>query len=394
VNHKTRLILILGAIAAIAPLSIDLYLSSFPEIAKGLSTDIRYVSLTLTTYFIGIGIGQLANGPLLDRFGRKSPLLIGLGLFIISSLACGWAPNITMLLFWRVIMALGCSMGMVATRAVIRDHFEHNDIARALSAMTLVFGLAPVLAPLLGGYILQTLGWRFNFYFLALYGTFIIILVAAFLKESRGAQRHLSLKPKAVFKGYWYLLNQKLFMVYALAGCIGMMGMFAYISGLAYIVRDIMGYDEIVFAWIFGLNSIGYIAASQVNRFLLRRANMLVLTKRVALILGSIGLLILGQIIAGIPAEISFFASLFLFISMLGFINPNTQALALEPFVEQAGSASALVGAFRMTMGSMAAALLSIFHNGTALPLGLVMAGPSLLLIFILWNKNWAPATK
>jgi len=163
VTKATRLILILGAIAALGPLSIDMYLPGFPEMAQDLGTEIEMLSLSLTAYFIGISIGQIIYGPLLDRFGRKKPLLIGFGIYVLAALGCAFSPNISTFIVMRFLLALGGCAGMVATRAIIRDSFQTSEIARAFSALILVMGVAPILAPMLGGLILQNFGWPFIF---------------------------------------------------------------------------------------------------------------------------------------------------------------------------------------------------------------------------------------
>ena len=390
VKRTTRLIIILGAIAALGPLSIDTYLAAFPEISKDLHTEINYVSLSLTAYFIGIAIGQLINGPLLDRYGRKKPLLFGLSIYVLASIACSFSTSIEMLVALRFTMALGGSVGMVATRAVIRDNCEHNDIARAFSALILVMGLAPILAPMLGGIILQSFGWRPIFWFLGAYALLIALAVLFLLRESKEADSSVSLNPISVLKNYWALLSDQRFLLYALAGCAGMAAMFTYISASPFVVREVLAMDEIYFGWIFGGNALGYIAASQLNRLLLQRLDIKVLSKRIALLFGFTGLLLLIVVLGGISNPLVFLITQFFFLSMLGFINPNMQALALEPFPKQAGAASALVGGLRMLMGTIASGTVALWHDGSALPMASLLALCGLALIGILWNKKWA----
>jgi len=388
-KSKTRLIVLLGIIAALGPLSIDLYLSGFPEIAEDLDTPINYVSLSLTAYFIGIAIGQLVNGPLLDRYGRRKPLLIGLILYVLGSIGCALAPGIYALIGLRFIMALGGSVGMVATRAVIRDHFEHEEMARAFSALILVFGTAPILAPMLGSFVLKEFGWRYNFIVLAIYAIIIILLAYRYLKDIRGPQEDLSIRPKDIFSGYGKLLADWRFLLYALSSGFGMMAMFAYISGSPYVVREVLAFDEINYALVFGANALAYIAASQVNSLLLRRYNTLRLSKSISIIFAILGIGLALNISLGLPSIPIFLANFLLFLAMLGFINPNLQALALEPFKEQAGAAAALIGALRMLVGTLASAYISFFHDETAWPMVSLMALSALILLILLWNPRW-----
>lgn len=389
-KRSTRLIVLLGAIAALGPLSIDTYLSSFPEIKKDLNTEINYVSLTLTAYFIGIAIGQFINGPISDRFGRKKPLLIGLSMYFFTAIACAFANSIEVLIALRFIMALGGSVGMVSTRAIIRDNFEHNDIARAFSALILVMGVAPIVAPMLGGIILQNMGWRPIFWFLALYVLLILLAATFFLRESKEADPSVSLNPSRVLHNYLELLRQPRFLLYALAGCAGMAAMFTYISASPFVIREVLVFDEIYFGWIFGSNALGYIAASQINRYLLKKGDIRVISKVVSIIFGLSGSLLLVQVLGGLQYELLFLINQFIFLSMLGFINPNMQAMALEPFPKQAGVASALLGGLRMLMGTLASGLISLWHDGSALPMATIMAFCGLALIIIIWNNNWA----
>ncbi|PTM02729.1 MAG: Bcr/CflA family drug resistance efflux transporter [Bacteroidetes bacterium] len=383
-TKATRLILILGAIAALGPLSIDMYLPGFPEMAKDLETEIELLSLSLTAYFIGISLGQIIYGPLLDRFGRKRPLLIGFSIYVVAALGCAMSPNIATFISMRFLLALGGCAGMVATRAIIRDSFEANQVARAFSALILVMGVAPILAPLLGGVILQNFGWPFIFFFLAIYALLILIFSALFLKESHSGDESVSLWPKQVFIQYEKVLKNRSFFVYGLAGSVAMAAMFTYISGSPFVVREVLAFDEIYFGWIFGANAIGYISASQINRRLLKSYSTQLISQRVSWVFGFLSLLLILQVVLNLPNTYLFLLNLFLFLSCLGFINPNMQALALSPFTKNAGVASALVGGLRMLSGAIASLLISLLHNDTALPMGLLMGMAGLGFFLIL----------
>jgi DHA1 family bicyclomycin/chloramphenicol resistance-like MFS transporter len=384
VTKANRLILILGAIAALGPLSIDMYLPGFPEIASDLNTEIELLSLSLTAYFIGISFGQIIYGPLLDRYGRKKPLLIGFGIYVIAAIGCALSPNIFTLISMRFLLALGGCAGMVATRAIIRDSFKTEEVARAFSALILVMGVAPILAPLLGGVILQNFGWPFIFYFMAAYALLVLILAALFLGESHNADNSVSLRPKQVMIQYYKVFQNKVFLLYGLAGSVAMASMFTYISGSPFVVRKVLNFDEIYFGWIFGANAIGYIGSSQINRRLLKSFSTELISKKVAVALGILSTLLLIQVSIDQIDLSLFLVNIFLFICCLGFINPNMQALALSPFSKNAGFASALVGGLRMLSGALASLLISLLHDGTAFPMGLLMALSGLSFFFIL----------
>jgi DHA1 family bicyclomycin/chloramphenicol resistance-like MFS transporter len=342
------------------------------------------LSLSLTAYFIGISLGQIIYGPLLDRFGRKRPLLIGFSIYVVAALGCAVSPNIATFISMRFLLALGGCAGMVATRAIIRDSFEANEVARAFSALILVMGIAPILAPLLGGVILQNFGWSFIFFFLAIYALLILIFSALFLKESHSGDESVSLWPKQVFIQYRKVLKNRSFFVYGLAGSVAMAAMFTYISGSPFVVREVLAFDEIYFGWIFGANAIGYISASQINRRLLKSYSTQLISQRVSWVFGFLSLLLILQVVLNLPNMYLFLLNLFLFLSCLGFINPNMQALALSPFTKNAGVASALVGGLRMLSGAIASLLISLLHNDTALPMGLLMGMAGLGFFLIL----------
>ncbi len=386
-SKATRLILILGAIAALGPLSIDMYLPGFPEMANDLETEIELLSLSLTAYFVGISIGQIIYGPLLDRYGRKKPLLIGFGIYVIAALGCAISPNISTFITMRFLLALGGCAGMVATRAIIRDSFKASEVARAFSALILVMGVAPILAPMLGGLILQNFGWPVIFFFLAAYALLILLFVGFFLQETHVGDNQVSLLPKQVFIQYRKVLKNRSFYIYGLAGSVAMAAMFTYISGSPFVVREVLQFDEIYFGWIFGANAIGYITASQINRRLLKFYATQLIASRVSVVFGVLSLGLITQVVLNLPNMYLFIINLFLFLSCLGFINPNMQALALGPFTKNAGVASALVGGLRMLSGVFASLLISLLHDGTAIPMGLLM-GLSGIGFFLILKFN------
>ncbi|MGB0178261.1 MAG: Bcr/CflA family efflux MFS transporter, partial [Owenweeksia sp.] len=215
-KQRNVLILTLGFIAALGPFSIDMYLPGFPAIADDLGTEISQVSLTLTSYFIGISVGQLVYGPLLDRYGRKKPLLIGLGIYVIASVGCVLVPDVQSLIGLRLLQALGGCVGMVASRAIVRDRFPVNEVARVFSALILVMGAAPIIAPTVGGFLTEHFGWRFIFIVLSLISLLMLVLVVFVLSESKDPDHNVSLRPRQVSRGYWKVLINRDFLMYGL----------------------------------------------------------------------------------------------------------------------------------------------------------------------------------
>lgn len=367
--ERTKLIVILGAVAAIGPLSIDMYLPGFSAIAKDLDTTIGKVSMSLTAYFIGISLGQVVYGPILDRFGRIKPLLFGFGLYLLAAVASALAPDIYSFIGMRFLLALGGCVGMVAARAMIRDNYEGDGIARAFSSLILVIGVAPIIAPTLGGYVVAWLGWRYIFWFLAAYSFILLFLVRFFLDDRRGPDHRVNLKPRAVLINYWSVMKNADFRIYGLSATIGLAGMFTYISGSPFVFMDLLGLTEEQFGWFFGANALGFIGGSQINKALLRKRDSAAVSFGMSMLTLASTLYLLVNVYLGLPNLWAFLGGLFSFTLSLGFVNPNLQALALQPFKQNAGVASALIGSIRMMGGAVASGLVGLLHNGTAYPM-------------------------
>jgi MFS transporter, DHA1 family, multidrug resistance protein len=368
------IILILSALAAIAPFSIDMYLPAFPAMAQSLDTDIAHITLSLTSFFIGISVGQLLYGPLLDRIGRKKPLLFGLVLYTIASAGCAFASNARWLIALRLLQALGGCGGMVAVRAIIRDIFPIQDIARIISTIMLVMGAAPIIAPTVGSVVMTAFNWRGIFYILAAFGAVLTAAVIIALPESKQPDPTISLHPAKISSDYFSVLKQPQFLAYALCGGLGSAGMFAYISGSPFVYIKLFKISETHYGWLFGLNAFGLIFGSQLNRFVLRRFTSQQAILVISSLQASIGILL---IVSSTFGQFQMIATLILisgYLFLQGFLYPNTTALALVPFEKNAGAASAMMGFLQMVCSSMASALVSYLHNETALPMTGVMA--------------------
>ncbi len=372
-KQKALLILLLGALAAISPLSIDMYLPGFKAIALSLKTDVAQVGLTLSSYFLGISFGQLAYGPLIERFGRKKPLLIGLGIYAVSSIGCALAFNIESLILARFLMAIGGCVGMVASRAVVRDLFPVSETARIFSFLLLVMGIAPIIGPTIGGIVVATAGWRTIFVILTVFSLLLIGTYALFFQESKPADPSVSLKPLAVLKGYGEVLKQPQFVVFSLAAGVTSGGMFAYISGAPFLFMEEFGLTEQQFGWMFGLNAFGLIGGSQLNRLWLTKSNSAAISLQMNSLQVVLSVILLIGSMLGILNIYASFGLIFLYMTCLGFMNPNNTALALAPFTKGIGNASALTGFTQMAIGAAASALISHFHNDTSLPMMIAM---------------------
>ncbi|MDP2227298.1 MAG: Bcr/CflA family multidrug efflux MFS transporter [Moraxellaceae bacterium] len=366
-------IVLMGALTAVGPLSIDLYLPAFPAIAAEFRAT-GAVELTLASFFTGLALGQLFYGPVSDRFGRKPPLYVGLALFVVASFGAAMAGSIEALIGWRFVQGLGGCAGMVIARAVVRDRCTPAEAARAFSMLILVMGLAPILAPLLGGAVVTWTGWRTLFVLLAGFGALCLVLVWRQLQESHDTSKKTHpLRLGLVLRDYAALFADKSFMRYTLTSSLAFTGMFAYIAGSPHVLMQLHGISPQHYGWFFGSNALGLIAASQLNARLLRRLDMTVLLQRgvlaAALAGASLALLALADVLA-LPLLL---AGLFVYISSLGFISPNASAAALATQGSKAGTASALMGALQFVMATLAGASMSLWHDGSALPLAVVM---------------------
>lgn len=379
-RQQNTVILILGAIAALGPFSIDMYLPGFSAIAEDLNTDVASVGLTLTSYFIGISVGQLIYGPLVDRYGRKKPLLIGLVIYFVAALGCAFSPNIDWLIALRLILALGGCVGMVASRAIVRDIFPVSETARVFSALLLVMGIAPIIAPTIGGYVTSAFGWKYIFIILSAISAVLILIVYRGLAETKEFDATISLKPGRVAKGYFEVFKNREFLTFSIAGSVTMAGMFTYITGSPFVLMEIYGFSETEFGWIFGMNAFGFIAGSQLNRAWLKKRSTESISNIMAVILFIIAIVFVFAHLSDLLNIPLLLTLLFLFLFSLGFLNPNTTALALEPFTKNAGVASALIGSLRMFSGAIASALISFFFDGTAFPMIAIMLGCSVVV--------------
>ncbi len=363
------MVVLLGFIAAIGPFSIDTYLPAFSAISKDFSTDEAMVTLTLTSYFIGITLGQLFYGPLMDKFGRKIPLLVGMLIYALATIGCALSTNINMLIISRFIMALGGCAGIVSSSAIIRDNFGPKEFAKVMSSIILVMGVAPVIAPSLGSWIITISDWRSIFYFLFVLVSIVISIVFFYYKDVYQPDKELSLKIKNVFKSYGEILSNRTFTLYSIARGLSMSVLFAYLAAVSFILMNIYGVSKTTFGWMFGLNAVGFILGSQINKILLKYYELEKLTFNVALIqtLVVAGVLLTANVIELPIAVFSGFTFSVLF--FVGIINPNATSLALEPFDKNAGSASALTGAMLMGIGAIVSASIGKFYNGTIFPL-------------------------
>ncbi|CAN5431290.1 multidrug effflux MFS transporter [soil metagenome] len=378
------LIFILGSLTALGPFSIDMYLPGFPVIADYMHTSTASVALSLSSFFIGISVGQLLYGPLLDRFGRKKPLYAGLLVYILASFACAFTTSIDGLIAMRFIQAIGSCAAGVASMAMVRDLFPIQDIPKVFAQLMLVIALSPMLAPTIGSYVIAAWGWQSVFIVLMGMGVAILLAARFLLPSAYEPDTTLSLKPAAILSNFGKVLREPQFYTYALTGAVAFSGLFTYVAGSPMVFMDIFGLSEEKYGWVFASLSVSFIGSSQINSLLLRRFTSQQLVQVALSCQAIIGIAFLVAAISGwltLPITLMFLA---VYLSCLGFTNPNTAGLALAPFARNAGSASAVMGATQMGFGALASLVIGMFEAKSIVPMVTLMACSSALALTIL----------
>jgi MFS transporter, DHA1 family, multidrug resistance protein len=362
--------LLLGILTAFAPLSIDMYLPAFPAIGRDLNASPADVELTLASFFVGLACGQITTGPLIDRFGRTRPLYAGLALYVAGSLGCALSSSISMLIAFRAVQAFGGAVGIVVARAVVRDLHAGAAAARMLSRLVLVMGVAPIIAPLFGGLMLQVFGWRAIFGVLAAIGASTLVAVMLKLPETAPP----SVRTSRLSLPIGSVVRAPDFLGYALTVAFSQGAMFAYISGASFVFITLHGIPAERFGWFFGANAAGLVVSSQVNHRLLARIPTVRILSRALGVAVIAGILLSAAAATNIGGIWSIAAALFVFVSSLGFIVPNATALAMEHQVGRVGMASAVLGTVLYAIAATGSWIVSAAHSGTALPMALTVA--------------------
>jgi len=374
-SGRIRLVLILGALSAMGPLSIDFYLPGLPELSDDLHASASQAQLTLTACLAGLAVGQLLAGPLSDRLGRRPPLLIGLACYAAASLACALSPTIYALVLLRLVQGFAGAGAIVIARAIVRDLRSGAAAARLYSVLMLVTGLAPMLAPILGGQLLQVMSWRGLFVGLAAAGVLLLLGSVSWLAETLPpAMRHGGTWRET--KGTFHrLAGDRVFVGYALVLGLSFGEMFAYIAGSPFVLEDVYGVSPQLFAVVFGVNALGIVACSQLNGLLVGRFGPTRLLAAGLAVGGVGGVTLLAVALAGGIGLAGILPCLFAIVSSIGLVLPNATALALSGYDPQvAGSASALLGVLQFAIGAAVAPLVGAAGVESAVPMAVVMA--------------------
>ena len=377
-QRKSELIVLLGAVTAFAPVSIDMYLPSLPLLGMEFGASAGHVQLSVASFFLGLAVGQGFYGPLSDRFGRTRPLFAGLVLFVVASIGCALAPSIDFLIVVRFFQALGACSGQVISRAVVRDLFEPREAVQVFSLLVLVMGVSPVLAPLVGGQILEWFPWRTIFWVIATLGAMGLAGSLLWLKEShRGERKPLVIG--SVIRTYADLLRDRSFLGYVLTGGMAMAGMFAYIVGSPYVFMEHFSVTTSGFGFIFGVNALGLVLAAQLNARLVRRFTSDAIIRRVLAIQVTAGILLLAGAWSGFLQLYGIAILLFVYVSSVGCLFPNITAMAMAPQGGRAGSASAMIGVIQFVLAAVSASLIGAANSGASVPMAVAIGICSVL---------------
>jgi MFS transporter, DHA1 family, multidrug resistance protein len=383
-HHRTELVVLLGAVTAFAPVSIDMYLPALPVLGAEFGASPGHVQQSVASFFLGLAVGQGFYGPLSDRFGRTRPLYAGLLLFVLASIACALTPSMNFLIVVRFFQALGACSGQVIARAIVRDLFEPREAVQVFSLLVLVMGVSPVLAPLVGGQILQWFPWRTIFWVIASLGAAGLTGSLLRLHDThRGERRKLAIG--TVLRTYGDLLRDRAFMGYVLAGGMAMAGMFAYIVGSPYVFIEHFHVTTAQFGYFFGINALGLVLAAQVNARLVRRYTSDAIIRKVLAVQVGSGIVLFAGAWTGVLQLYGVAALLFVYVASVGCLFPNITAMAMAPHGARAGSASALIGVLQFTLAAASAALIGAADTGAAIPMAALIAACAVSAVIVYW---------
>jgi DHA1 family bicyclomycin/chloramphenicol resistance-like MFS transporter len=369
---RARMIAVLGAMVALGPLTIDMYLPALPKIADDLAVSSSVAQLTLTGTLAGLALGQLIVGPLSDSLGRRRPLMAGIALHMLASLVCLFAPNIVVLGLARGLQGMGAAAAMVVAIAVVGDLFEESQAATAMSRLMLILGVAPVVAPSLGAAVLLKASWHWVFAALVVLAGLLLQLAALALPETLPVSHRRPLKVRSIAATYTELLHDARFVILVLVGALGMSGLFAYIAGASFVLQGHYGLGQQAFALVFGAGAVALIGATQFNVVLLRRfaPQTIVLWALVAAAVA--GVVFVGLAFGGVGGLPGFLLPVWFILAAMGFVIPNAPAVALSRHPDAAGTAAALLGAAQFGLGAAIAPLVGVLGNNE-IALALVM---------------------
>lgn len=383
-RQKLVYIVILGALTALGPFTIDLYLPAFPQVSDDLGVSTALVQLTLTATTIGFGFGQLLVGPWSDKVGRRVPLIAATAIHVLASIGVALSPDFEWLMVFRVLQGMGAAAGGVVAMATVRDLFGGYPLVRMLSRLALVTGLAPVLAPVIGSQLLLVLDWRGMFFFLAAYGIIVLASAVLFIVETLPPARRSGSGGATVGQRYRVLFSDRVFVGVAIMGAMTFSGLFAYLSSSSFLFQDVYGLDAQQYGLLFAVNSIGVVVGVQISSRLAQRVGpqWILAVSTLVLLAASIAIVILDIAGAGL---VGILIPLWFFITACGFSFPCVQVLALANHGREAGTAASLLGAVNFGVAGILSPVVGLFGITNAIPMGVVMAITAIVSIGTLW---------
>ena len=368
---------LLGSLSLLGPFTIDTYLPAFPTIVEEFHTSASLVQVSLTTCLLGLALGQLIIGPMSDVQGRRKPLIIFLGLYLLSSLICAVAPNIYMLIVSRFIQGFAAAGGLVISRAVVRDLYSGRELTKFFATLMLIGNLGPIVAPIIGGAILSFANWKVVFLVLTFIGIILTVVVAFRLEETLPAEKRVPSNIKQVVMNFGSLLKDREFAGYAFTQGFTTAGIFAYVSGISFVYQNIYGVSPQVFSLLFGINGVGLIIGTQIVGRLSKFSERTFLKSGLALSMSASILLVIAILVHAPLVAVAI--PIFLFVTSISIIGTSSFSLAMETKGHMAGSASALLGLLPFLLGSLTAPLVGIGGEHTAVPMGVIIFASSLL---------------
>ena len=385
-----RFILLLGLLDAFGPLGIDMYLPAFPRIERDLHAPAGAMQLTLSLFLAGLAVGQLVCGPISDRLGRRPPLLYGCAAFAVASVACAFARSIEALILARFVMGLAGATGMVVARAVVRDSFEEADSSRVYSMLMLVIGIAPIISPTVGGWLMRAGSWGSIFWALAGFACLCGVAVAVDLPETHPRERRTRDSIGSIGRQYASLIVDLRFVGYAAPVSLALGSIFAYVASAPSLFMQFYGLSTTSFSLVFACVAVGLIGAAQVNRRLTRHYDTHAILRAASIAHAAAALVLPVLAWTGVGGFPAFFVGIVLCLTTLGLILPNATAAVMAPFPDRAGVASALLGMLQFTIGAATGALVGLFHDGTPRPMALTMATcAAVSLVVTLASERW-----
>lgn len=377
--------LVLGLLSAIGPFAIDMYLPALPDIGRSLGAEVGAVQLTLTAFFLSIGLGQLLYGPVSDMVGRKPPLYAGLALFTLASIGCALATDIHTLVALRFLQGLGAAAGMAIPRAIVRDLHTGAEAARLMSLLMLVFSVSPILAPLAGSGVIALTGWRGVFWVVALAAVAGMLMVRGGLAETRSEAERVDSSLGSALRAYGVLLRDRHYLGLVLIGAFAMAGFFVYLAGSPFVLINHYGLSPTQYSLAFGLNAAAFIGSAQLTGPLGRRFGLARLAKGAVTACGLVMATLLAYYLGGGDRLLVLVSLYFVASAFMGLVIPTVSVLALEAHGSIAGTASALMGTLQMLCGAVAMGIVGLFANGQPLPMVAGMASGALTALALTW---------